>query len=420
MWAMEPPSPFVFDWPSSWDSAEALRRLEGTVFRTLLLDKASAPKIRAQAEAKGYRCVVEGEGGFRWRPIGEMDWANPGPCVAVNEVFWPAVSAGKESADGAGAGPTGSPWLDANGWVILLARARAKGRPVWLRAKEPDNPSRFEPVQYRLALAEACAYGAVRPVWLTPQHAAGQPAWWNELVKEAAWWCARTEWQSWPVSARLSIVSDFTGPNEYLGTETLLLAARRNLAFHAVPLENFGPSTLRGQKAILWLDPTEPPPSLASFVQAGGLLICRKTSFAGKPARDVHERFRLLDSGKGRIAVATQDWDDPWILARDVHLLVSRRWDPVKLFNQGLLQHHVVESKDGSRRLVHLINYAGQPSWNLVTMLSDRPFRSAVAHIPGAAEPQKLEVQTVSGRQELVLPRFPIAMTVELEQASHA
>jgi hypothetical protein len=85
------------------------------------------------------------------------------------------------------------------------------------------------------------------------------------------------------------------------------------------------------------------------------------------------------------------------------------------VFNAGLLQHHVVESADGRSQLIHMMNYTMRPSWNLVTLAPAAKVRSARTHLPGSSTPAALEVKPVSGRQELVLPRFPIAMTVELE-----
>jgi hypothetical protein len=355
-----------------------------------------------------------------------MDWENPGPRVAIGDAHWPALGGAANNpstrAD-ADAGPTGTPWLDANGYLVLLARARAAGKPVWLRSAPPEKPETIRPESYRLAFAEAAAYGAVRPIWLAPHHAsellAGRPAWWTRLLEEAAWWKQRCAWGAWRCPAKLLIVSDFSGANEFLATETLLLAARRNLVFEPVERARLGADHLKDRVAILWLDDVPPPALLTAFVLNGGHLITRQHRISTRPAPESHERFRLQRAGKGRISLATAAWDDPWLLAQDVHLLVSRRYDPVRIFNGGSLQFHITEEPGGARKMVYLLNYTLRPSWNLVTLAVESSIRNARVHSPGQEPAAPAKIHGVDGRTEIEIPQFAIALAVELEQTRH-
>jgi len=81
--------------------------------------------------------------------------------VALREESeWPSVSVGRDG--NAEAGPTGYPWVDANGWRCQLAAARFPGKTVWTSG-EPKGTG-VRPEMYALAVADASTCGTfVRP-----------------------------------------------------------------------------------------------------------------------------------------------------------------------------------------------------------------------------------------------------------------
>lgn len=401
------------EWPAGWSAAH-LERLAGSPFDTLIVED---PKVQEAAEARGLRCFSQSAGTLKWQAWSEVDWANPGEIVAIGDAMWPALSGrgGPSTSRDADAGPTGAPWLDANGWLALLARARAPGREVWLHAPPPEKLDILRPGSYLLAAAEAFVYGAVRPAWIADQHLEGA---WKPLCELTTWLKEHAEWMTWKVPAPLVIVSDYTGPNEYLGSETLLLAARRGLVFEPVECKRLDAKTLAGRRGVLWLDPAPAPKELAEFARGGGLVILRKEAAsslpASKPLTEAHDRFTLRALGNGRVAVASADWDDPWVLAQDAHLLLSRRWDPVRLFNGGSLQFHYTLAPSGDRAMVHLLNYTLSPSWNPVCLAVSNDVRKARIHLPGLP-PSDAEIHREGGRLEIHMPQFPVYLSVELE-----
>lgn len=411
------PSAWVpFEWPAEWNGPARLPLLDGTPFNCVL----APPALRGAAEKRGLAAPD-----VAWHSWKEVNWRAPGAVVAINDALWPELQRRANTQD---AGPTGAPWLDANGWLIVYARSRAAGVPVWIKSPPPEDVRTVRIEQLLLAASESYAFGARRPVWLPPDLASGAAAGnaaahkdWRRLADHSAWHEAHSAMRDWPVAARLLLVSDFSGPNEFLSSETMLLAARRNLLFQPVETARLTAKDFAGRKAALYTDLAPPPPAqkelLEQFAAQGGLLIAQKSAgFApGKPLPDQHPRFDLAAAGKGRIALAKTEFDDPWLLAQDAHLLMSRRWDPVRLFNPGsLILHHTV-SPDGARAAVHLVNYSLQPAAHNVIVQVAAPCKAARFLIPGQAQPLPAAIEKVSGRQEIRVSPFGVYVAIELE-----
>ena len=415
------------EWPASWRPAQ-LGLLRDTPFDALSFR--GAPPADVVEAAKGAGLNVPS---LDWKAWKEIDWTKPEGIAAIGDGFWPAYSY-KGMADGS-AGPTGEPWLDANGWLYLYARERAGGRTVWVRSDPPEDPRTVRQPHLHLVLAEAFAYGGRRPLWLPPEFAAAVAAGnanalndWKKLADTARWLKQRDAWRAWPTVAPLLVISNFSGDNEYLAGETMLLAARKQVAFRPVPVAQVKASDMAGRRAALYLDAAPPEPKLLeilkTFASGGGLVLagpgCAKV-FAGlKPVTGhPHPRFDIFALGRGRVALAREAFDDAWTLADDAHLLMSRRYDPARLFNGGLLHTQVTASPDGKSTLVHLINYGTESFFHTVVLQVTRPALSAKAHMLGAAEPKPLEIGGHPARPEIVIPHFSVYLAVELRH-NHA
>lgn len=416
------------EWPAQWQDPALLRLLDNTPVNCLLLPKEAPPALRDAALARHLECPPAPQWGS-WK---ELDWSAKSGAAYIGDGAWPelAMKGNGAAQDSTGSGPTGAPWLDANGWLIRLARARAAGRPVWIRSDPPENPQNLTLDNYRLTQSEAATFGAVRPIWLAPsyasQMAAGNPSAESDLkhlLADLRWHREHREWSQWPVVARLVIASDFTGPNEYTASETLLLAARRNLSFQPVETARLNAASLRGRRALLYLD-TQPMTAATAaavqpFVESGGLLLCLKSVSSAlkglKPLTETHPRFQLNSCGKGQVALCPGEWDDPYTLAMDTHLLMSRRHDAVRLFNAGSLSYYHTGSPDGKRWIVQLLNYARRGAAHQVSLQTWRKVRSARFHSPELSASQPLELHREPGQQEVYLPSFKVYGSVELE-----
>ena len=420
--ARTPRIPIV--WPAAWNDVKALDMLDGSPVNCLILPSGAPPALRQAAVAKGFDCPD-----VRWTAWGETDWSK-GRFFPVSGGVWPGAAASQNRQEG---GPTGAPWVDANGWIVQLARARVpKGSDLWVNSDPPEETRTVSLPQYLLSLSEIWSYGGRRPVWLAPHHAAealagsGEgAAVWKAVNSLLRWQLAREAWMAYQPVASLLVVSDFSGPNEYMAGEVLNLSARQGIAFTPVETGRLDAASFTGKHAALYLDQTPAPEATAArlrvFAEAGGLVLAMKNTAAlfgkAQPSPDIHPRFDLFRLGKGRLAAAKQDFDDPWILARDAHLLMSRRWDSIRLFNAGsLLAHHVV-APDGRASLVHILNYTGRPSANQISLQIPPKTKSARMH--GATQPQPIPapIHRRDGRTEVDIPRFAVHCVLELVHA---
>ncbi|MDX2151836.1 MAG: hypothetical protein SFV54_13945 [Bryobacteraceae bacterium] len=388
--------PFV--WPRAWSARAGLALLSGTPFNCAVVDGDGPPGltgITVVTRAKAPAVVVEGE--------------------------WPGVAPVKAGS----AGPTGSPWVDSNGWKIRLAQAREPGRAVWVQLKTPEAG---QEVNRLLAMADAAWCGArwvvdfgddlARGLAAGNDRAKGQ---WERLVRAAAFFEQHCGRQALAPAARLGVLSSYAGEDEFLAEEVLNLAARRHLAYRVlVKGEALAAESLAGLQAVLYCDTAAPAKgvlaALEAFVRGGGLLLARRATVAAlrgaTPTGESYPRAVMYKLGRGRIAGPKHEWDDPYLLALDAHLMLSKRNDLVRLYNPGLLLPQV--TSDGKRTVVQVVNFAGRGSANDVVLLVQTKFGEAVFVSLEHPEPRRLTVQREAGRTELYLPAFGIYGVVEL------
>jgi hypothetical protein len=420
---MPPASALIpFEWPEPWKDASLARLLGPGPFNCILLPEKAPAALGAELRGR-----FEVREALPWRKLAEIDWSRPGELVLIGDAVWPSVGAASGS-DSTEAGPTGLPWLEANGWIIRMARDLAPQAAVWVRSSPPEDAARMDASLFALAQCEAWAHGARRPVWVPPAVASGLAAdnsaaraWWRRVVSAVEWWAQRADRSAWPTLARLLVVSDFSGPNAYPATEFLNLAARRNLPWRAALPEKAG-AALAGMAAVLYVDqePLAGPllAQLQDFLLRGGLLMCLPE--AGRALRGLraseqtHPRFDIHACGKGRAAFSRTGWDDPYLMALDAHLLMSRRHDVVRLFNPGSILAWPALGPDRRRLLVHLLNYSRHGAAHDVALQTWKPVRAAWVEQPGGQR-RAAAVRREAGGWEVPLEPFEHYCAVELE-----
>jgi hypothetical protein len=410
------------EWPESWQEAGLVQLLHGGPLDCVLLP-AGAPAAVEEALRREFTVFRAP----RWQRHSEIDWRRAGEIVWIGYAVWPSVGA-SPGDDTAEAGPTGLPWLESNGWLIRMARDLAPQSAVWIRSSPPEDAARMDAGLFVLAQCEAWAHGARRPLWVPPQVAAGLAqdnaaamAWWRRLISTLAWWKQRAGAAQWPTAARLLVISDFAGDNAYPATEFLNLAARRNLPWRA-SLPDRAATVLRGMAAAVYIDvqPLEGAllEALTDFTRRGGLLLCLKEAAGAirglEPFPQVHPRFAIWRLGRGRVALSSAGWEDPYLMALDTHLLMSRRHDVFRLFNPGSILAWPVISPDRRRLLVHLINYSRYGAAHDVAVQVWREVRHAWLDRPGA-ERREIPVRREAGGWEVPLEGFESYCGVELE-----
>jgi len=337
-------------WPSAWKDPAILA---DTPFNCLVAEKGAIPDpVRAAATQKGLTVV---------------DPAAPPANVFVAPGVWPGIQA--HQGDSTSAGPTGNPWVDSNGWKIRLESLRHPGSRVWIDASPSDSAPADS---YALVFADAAAYGGRWIVTLTNQFAAAVAqgngaalASWKKLAGAAKFFDTRRDWSAFRSEAVLGVISDFEGDNEYMGGELLNLIARTNQQYRVLLKGKLTPASFANLKAVIYPDVVAPSPAAKSqimaFVQAGGILITHpKWGLAPGIAADDqdNDRYQWRTSGKGRIAYAKAEFDDPWVIAQEQFLLVSHRNDLLRFWNGGAIGSYFTGSPDRKRALIHLLFYA--------------------------------------------------------------
>jgi hypothetical protein len=430
----------------TWNQArqKALQRLidrgrrEGLAFVGLIEDEADRSTGIASARAAGLSAVASEHSlpdsefpVIPWVTRSNLTRQTPSTLITISDGVWPSI---KMSADGEDnvveAGPTGIPWVDSNGWFVRLARTLAPQKSIWVVADPPDERVPLRTESYMLAVADAAACGGRWVVSLDDDFSArlvagNAPAIsdWKKIINTLAFFEKHREWRDYESAGLLAVLSDFSGENEFLATETVNLLTRRHLPFRILAKSNAFSTSLEGLKAIFYPD-REPPDSelrdaLLGFVGGGGLLICPSAcgTFASgsRPADQTHPRFEVRSLGAGRLAVAKDELLDPYVLAVDTHILMSRRNDLVRMWNAGSTNSYYFASSDGGKAVVQILNYASRPA-NYVSLRVLHPYHSGRLWTLQAEAPVPLQV--VSGRKsaEFHLPSFSVCATLELEK----
>ena len=338
-------------WPSPWKDAFALALLNDSPINCLVADPAIPEPVAAQARQKGL--TIAGP-------------AAPPPGVFITKGQWPGVQALQASA---GAGPTGNPWVDSNGWSVRLESLRHPGARVWVDARPAGKVLADS---YTLALADAAAYGGRWIISLDDQFAsdvalgkADALASWRKIAAAARFFEVRKACDAYAPEAVLGIVSDFAGDNEYMGGELLNLVARTNQQYRILLKNKLSPASFANLKGVIYADVTAPGPAvmnnIMAFVQAGGLLITHPPwgiAPGMRASNQDNDRYVWRISGKGRIAFAKSEFDDPWAIAQESVLLISHRYDLLRFWNGGSVGSYFKMAPDRKRALVQMLFYA--------------------------------------------------------------
>jgi hypothetical protein len=334
-----------FRWPSAWTDPALLRLVERSAINCLLFESLTG----AQAVVDATRAA--GLTALEWSALGaaplpDVKWDSPAPQTAIDGLVWPRIKMSANKSKEAESGPTGAPWIDSNSWTARLAAVRAPHRPVWLGFELAKGDPVPDEAAYNIAIADSAASGAQWMMTLDEAFSKGLAAGkadalktWRSILTSVAFFERHREWASWERWGSIGILSSFAGKDEFMGQELINLAARRNLLYRVLDRSVSASHKLEGLPAVLYVDSDPPSGSLkanlGAFARAGGLLIVPHTlaaQFPGeKPLRCLVPGYELRSLGKGAVAAATRDWEDPFFVAADVHNLVGRRNDPVTL-----------------------------------------------------------------------------------------
>jgi hypothetical protein len=397
-------------WPAAWKDPAALDLLKNSPINCLLVD--SGADLGPVAELARQR-------GLTVMPGAPAE-------VHVSKGEWPGVRMDSGGGGGAAAGPTGTAWLDSNGWRVRLDAALHPDTGLWIDA--PPKGPRVFPDSLAMAFIDSAAFGGRWIIALDETTAAGIASrearameGWKKLVGAVRLFDARRQWAEYTPEAAIGVVSDFAGGNEFLSGETLNLLARANQQYRVIVKEKASEESWKGLRAILYVDAQPPASGLRrqiDAVVAGGKMLIAGPNWgraAGFPARDrQHPRYEIRAAGKGTLAIARSEPDDPYVLANDSVLLVSHRYDLLRFFNAGSVNSYLTASAGRRSVLLHMLFYEDKGPRDAAVRIAGR-YRSAKLWTADGAGPRPMEVHAVRDGVELHLPPLSQYAAAELE-----
>ncbi len=417
-------------WPGEWRDPSLLELLKDTPINCLVTeagDGVPPPAVVEKGRQAGLTFVeAQKSSSIAWTERGKASWGGPESVLAITDAVWPGV----QSRSRQEAGPTGAPWIDSNGWMIQLSRALGRNKNIWMAVDPPAKSDFLRTSVYELAVVDAQAHGARWVVSLDKQWRDGLAQksatamdGWKTIAAALRFFDAHKDWTAYKPLGALGVVSDFAGPNEFFAGEILNLTSRRSVPYRIIEKSRAVATPFTGLKAIVYADEQAPDAALmkklVAFATAGGLLMvpAKFPAPKGTPqGSDTYGRNELRRVGKGRVAVAKEETQDPYLVAADVQLLMSHRNDLLRFFNTGTLNCYYTASADGKKSLLHIINYAMRMFGSPVSVAFTRRFRAARIWKleDGVAAPLEL-FPTEDGGVEVHLPTFNVYAAVELE-----
>jgi hypothetical protein len=402
------------------------------------LEEGSGAAIAA-ARAAGLRAVMLGDSSSRsfdlpaisQFPRDKMAWEKTSTIFSSTDNVWPGLGLETMKGDTAIAGPTGIPWVSSNGWFSLLGGELAPGKTSWLDFDPPDSSDLLHPPGYALAIADSRAYGSRWIISLDDKLRAALPkrnlqakSVWEKICEALAFFENHRQWEAFKSHGILAVISDFRGENAYLSGEVLNLLGRQAVQFRILDRSRPLPALTTSLKAILWLDKVAPNaeqyPQLLAFARQGGLLIA--PAYWGPPEVKPSKKgpalqYKMYNVGQGQIAVAEEGFQDPYQVAVDAHLLVSRRNDLVRLYNPDATNCRSTFDPGHGKRLVHVLNYSSEAA-DFVTLWVNAYAGSARLWRLGTRDALTLRGVPAGAGTDFRLPPVSVYCALEFEDSN--
>jgi hypothetical protein len=415
----------------------------GLSFVGLVDGEADRAAAVASARAAGLAAViVEGEApdaGLPVLPLGtnpHLPWNSPSPVLVAKGNVWPGIaSQGLNSQDwrregeAEAAGPTSAPWIDSNGWFLRLAKVYAPSKIPWLLFDPPGGANVVLTDAYLRAIADSGSFGgrwilslddALRASLAQKEQRAMET--WKSIAGALAFFAKHSQWETYSPLGVIGVISEFSGANEMIGTETLNLMVRMNVPFRIIEKSKLATAPLTGYKALIAVDDAMPEPAarkrLLDFAQQGGALLVSQSwkGEGGTPTGAAHPRLDLRKLGKGKFAVCKDASPDPYMVARDIHVLLSRVNDLSRFFNLSAFLSSHTAPPGGASALLQMTNFAGANrfSVNQVTVWFPQQYRAARMWTLGSEAPVALQLVPENTGIDIQIPSVSPYAAVEV------
>ena len=415
----------------------------GLSFVGLVEGEANKAAAVASARAAGLAAVImEGEvpnAGLPIIPLAanpHLPWNSSSPVLVAKGNVWPGVASQglnsqdwRPGRDSQASGPTSEPWIDSNGWFLRLSNVYAPSKTTWLLFDPPGGPNVILADAYLRAIADSGSFGgrwilslddALRASLAQKEQSALTT--WKSIAGALAFFARHSQWEANSPVGLVGVISDFAGPNETIGTETLNLMVRSNVPFRIIPKSKLATAPLTGYKALISVDDAMPEPParkrLLDFAQQGGALLVSQSwkGQGGTPTGAAHPRLDLRKLGKGKFAVCKDESPDPYMIARDIHVLLSRFNDLSRFFNLSAFLSAHTAAPGGASALLQITNFANANrfSVNEVTVWFPQQYRAARMWTLGSESPVALKLAPENTGMEVQIPSVSPYAAIEV------
>jgi hypothetical protein len=406
----------------------------GLGFVGLIEGDANKPAAVAAAQAAGLSAVaMEGDAAgnagipvIPWNKAAQVRATANSPILGISDGLWPGLP---QAASQAG-GPTNLPWVDSNGALVLIARALAPDKTVWI-SSDPPPQAKQAAEAYVLAVADPASHGARWVISLDDSLRADlaarkQPAAdiWKKATDTVGFFEQHKEFRTYQPNGLLAVMSNFAGPNWDSGEETVNILPRIRLPFRVIARSRAEGASFAGLQAIFYVD-QEPPDAalrkkLMAFATGGGTLFVASKwpNPEGSPApAEPYLLFNMRAVGKGRLAVCKVDQPDASDTVADIQNIMSHRNDLLRLYNAPSANFLYETSAQGGQGVIHLLNYSRRPGSDGPLFYVKEPHKTARLVSPEIASATALEwAPQQAGGAELSLPRLSVYGAIELEK----
>jgi hypothetical protein len=116
------------------------------------------------------------------------------------------------------------------------------------------------------------------------------------------------------------------------------------------------------------------------------------------------------------LAISKTSDPDPFMIARDVHMLLGRTYDVARFFNLSAFLSYCAASSDRTEEVVQIVSFAIRFAGDVATAWVPGKYASARQWSLGAEGPSPIEMVPENGGTSLLLPPVPVYAGVELSR----
>jgi hypothetical protein len=428
----------VVSWAADAGQQEALKPLiekgkqAGLEFVGLIQGEADKPAAVAAAQSAGLAAVaMEGDAPANagvpvipWNKASQVRSSAKSPVVGVADGVFPGLPQGATPQGG----PTNLPWVDSNGAILLIARALAPDKTVWV-GFDPAPGAKLAAEAYELAVADSESHGARWPISLddglrADLTAKKQPAvdTWKKAIDTVNFFEQHKEFRTYQPNGLVAVISNFAEPDFDAVEEAINLMPRVRQPFRLIARQRAASASFAGLQAIYYMDREAPDAALRkkllAFANDGGTLLVPSNwpnpQSLAAPA-EAYLLFSMRKVGKGRLGVCKEDKPDAYDTVADIQNIVSHGKDLVRVYNAPSSNFLYATSAQGKQAVIQLLNYSRRGGDALFYV--KEPYKSARVVSPELASPAELQfAPQEAGGAELTVPRISVYGAIELEK----